>query len=546
VETTNVTMKTIISLIISTALVVSGYAQTRNVLVGTNNAVVSPTNFWSSDASNARAGLGLGTAATNPASAFQPASSALTNLASSNGGALTNITATSIVGVIPSSNIPSVSLTNIGGTLSVASGGTGATNAGGARTNLGLGETNSVQFGSLRIGNTNVQIYRDLGSGSLVLTANANTNTFEFRSDGTLRLSGPLSFDSANYAASTRTNLGLGWLALTNTNTAGFNTSIYGSGTNPVLYNTNGEVVSPTNFWQVAPIATTLQNSTPIVTSTNAATNARLLFLFSLAPSTVGITNTITLPTNGNTFNGDVATITHNGPTSSVTAIRQLGASTNLITLNQAEETVRLLYRNNQWTLMDNISQIEPIYFSGTNASANAAASRTNFGLGFPALTNTDVTNFRAAIGLGVTSEPDFQGITLTEDTNSFTISAFAGVNRTNLGLGATNSAFSVLRGKSQTNHAINLDNAEFEGAWTFMAEFLFDNAGAAAATRTNLGLGLPALTNTNNANFQAAIFATNAAPTGIGGNLGTVAAWIEIVASNGVTYKVPAYTNVP
>ena len=58
-EATNVTMKIILSLIIGGALVVSGFGQTRNVLVGTNNAVVQPTNFWSADASNARTGLGL-------------------------------------------------------------------------------------------------------------------------------------------------------------------------------------------------------------------------------------------------------------------------------------------------------------------------------------------------------------------------------------------------------------------------------------------------------------------------------------------------------
>ena len=104
-ETTNVTMKNLIALLISGALVVSGYAQTRNVLVGTNNAVVQPTNFWSADASNARSGLGLGSAATNPASAFQPSSAVLSNLATGNVTDLTNITAT-IVGT-------NISITNV-------------------------------------------------------------------------------------------------------------------------------------------------------------------------------------------------------------------------------------------------------------------------------------------------------------------------------------------------------------------------------------------------------------------------------------------------
>ena len=77
--------------------------------------------------------------------------------------------------------------------------------------------TNSLlvasQTGSvLSVGTTNVQIRRDPGSGSLIFTANGNTNTFEFLPSGTLRLSGPLSFDATTnalgYAATTRTNLG--------------------------------------------------------------------------------------------------------------------------------------------------------------------------------------------------------------------------------------------------------------------------------------------------------------------------------------------------
>jgi hypothetical protein len=114
-------MKIILSLIIGGALVVSGFGQTRNVLVGTNSAVVQPTNFWSADAINARAGLGLGSAATNPASVFQPSSLNLSNVSANNAGNLTNLNATNIVGV-----------------LGVAQGGTGSTNASNARTVLGL------------------------------------------------------------------------------------------------------------------------------------------------------------------------------------------------------------------------------------------------------------------------------------------------------------------------------------------------------------------------------------------------------------------------
>jgi hypothetical protein len=436
-------------------------------------------------ASDFRSSLSLGTAATSAATAFQPSSSSLTNLATNNGSGLTNIP-----------------FTNIVGTLSVEQGGSGATTANGARTNLGLGETNNVIFATLRstqvassgifnltFGQTNTG-FRGVGAGPsdfgyfrdgtsiwYVLSTNltigqgiafattaaaattrtnlglgwtaltntdatnfrnaiglgatwltntdatnfrnaiglgatwlTNANASNFRTEIGLGAAGDVTFSSVsagqfeagngtntvsveglgiaffgNSAATTRTNLGLPWSGLTNTNSSTFQASLFGSNTNPVLVNTNGEVVSPTNFWQVAPISTTVQYQTNITgTSTNAATNSRNLFLFSLSPSVSGITNTVTLPTNpATTFEGDRATITHLAQTTNtVTAVRQLGAATNLITLNQLDETVLLMYRSGAWRLADNISYIEPIYFSGTNASANAAASRTNLGLG--------------------------------------------------------------------------------------------------------------------------------------------------------------------
>jgi hypothetical protein len=672
-------MKYILSLIISGALVVSGFGQTRNVLVGTNNAVVQPTNFWSADASNARTGLGLGTAATSPVSAFQPASSALSNLATGNGGALSNLQATNLVGIIPASNISTVTFTNIGGTLAISSGGTGATNAANARQNLGstivgdavfiatnaaaartaigalatdgnainltnfptlllrtngsgagltditaanisgsvaianggtgatnaetartnlglgwsaltntdatnfrnaigLGTTNNA-FTGLSVGTFNTNLSTDnssafggqnfidstasvsfafggantitnmpIGSGGSIVmgllgnmrhqgaflfngvpqggTAGSSrgNNTFAVNASNGIYLNGPLLFegvstvgrglleinsggtvskvvtnistatpafvgwDGFSYTAfgagTARTNLGVPWAGLTNTNAATFQAALFGSNTNPVLVNTNGEVVSPTNFWQVAPISTTVQYQTNITgTSTNPATNSRNLFLFSLSPSVSGVTNTVTLPTNpATTFEGDRATIIHLAQsTNAVTAIRQLGAATNLITLNQLDETVLLMYRSGAWILADNISYVEPIFFSGTNAAANAAASRTNLGLG---ASNNVVFN----------------------QVNASDLSG---------------------------------DNLTLEGAIYFT-----ETITNIAVTRTNLGLGLPALTNTNNANFQAAVFATNSNPTNAG-NFNNYVAWMEVtVQTNGsnVSFRVPLY----
>jgi hypothetical protein len=104
---------------------------------------------------------------------------------------------------------------------------------------------------------------------------------------------------------------------------------------------------------------------------------------------------------------------------------------------------------------------------SGFQFSAGASATqlRNDLGLGATWLTNDNVTNFRTAIGLGATNNVVFDKLQLTSDL-------------------------------------IILDGGiiSFEDA----GEIQFGNA--AGPTRTNLGLPLPALTNTNNANFRDSI----------------------------------------
>lgn len=548
-------MKLLATILFFFLFLTGAFAQTRNVLVNTSSVVVQPTNFWSADASNARSGLGLGSAATNPASSFQSSSSVLSNLASSNAINLTNIRATNIVGSIAlASNVSGIvsianggtggttageartnlnaqqasvvlsnlansnggNLTNLNisnlGTILITGGGTGATNAATARTNLGIGatwltNTNMINFlkdlglhgtgqdsfiglGSLNIAassgsvvgggvantatnnfttvsggfqnkalfefatvgggsgnnatNTNVTIaggVNNIASGygatigggilneasgygatvvggnynvasgnyavamgesakatnnrSFVFSDNSsanfsstNTNSFNISAIGGMSVNlgtNGIIFRDSNSASATRTNLGLGSFWLTNTN-------------NPVFVSTNGEVVSPTNFWQVAPIQTLVQTFTPVINSTNAATNARNLYVYSLATNIVNVTNIITLPTNTSAFDGDTATITHNGATSSVTAVRQLGSAINFTTISNNAESVKFIREAGQWTFYHNISFVEPIRFTDGDIEINKAASRTNLGLGFAALTNTNTTNFQAAI----------------------------------------------------------------------------------------------------------------------------------------------------
>ena len=494
-------MKSILTTIAFLALAVSGLAQTRSVIVNTSGVVQSPTNFWSADVTNARSGLGLGTAATNPASAFQPSSLALSNLASSNGGALTNLTAANITGIV-----------------SISNGGSSATTVGGARTNLGLGTTNLVQFagvvspnlyssslnalielddnafiltadtaefrqpisfdnttnaattrtnlGGTTVGNsvftaTNAAAAADaigLGATNQVGFDSVQANDFTVSDGGTISFEDTGSIEFGNAAGPTRTNLGLGWSALTNSN----------AGTGLVSVSTNGEVVSPTNFWQVAPISTTVQYQTNVTgTSTNAATNSRNLFLFSLAPSVSGLTNTVTLPTNtATTFEGDRATIIHLATNSAntVTAIRQLGAATNLITLNQVDEAVLLMYRSGVWVLSDNVSYVEPIFFSGTNAAANAAASRTNLGIGSGATNTVSFGKIRVPAGELTIEDPanDASIITFPTDTDPVVLGAdywnHAAV-RTSLGLGSGITTNLVLKNGSNQDTYMNFSN---------------------------------------------------------------------------------------
>jgi hypothetical protein len=594
-------MKSILTTIAFLALAVSGLAQTRSVIVNTSGVVQSPTNFWSADVTNARSGLGLGTAATNPASAFQSASVNLSNLASSNGGILTNIQASNLVGFINITNIPTaVTLSNIDGILSLEKGGTAATNADNARQNLGasfignalftatnessarvfigalstngdainltnfpafllrtngsgasltniaasnisgtVGTASNVtgivsiinggsgattaggartNLGGTTVGNavftaTNAAAAADaigLGATNQVGFDSVQANDFTVSDGGTISFEDTGSIEFGNAAGPTRTNLGLGWSALTNTSTAGFNTSLYGSGTNPVLYNTNGEVVSPTNFWQVAPITTTFIESQPTTNQTTNMPAGRNLHIHSIAPSTVGITNTIALPTT-NSFNGDVALVVHQGPTSSVTAVRTAGASTNLITLNQFEEAVEFVYYNSVWQFNHNLSYIEPIFFSGTNATANAAASRTNLGattVGNAVFTATNAAAAATAIGLGTTNLVQFAYVEspyffVGDGTNGidFETDAVAAITRTNLGIGsgATNTvSFGKIR--VPTGELTIEDPVNDASIITFPTDTDPVVLGADywdhAAVRTSLGLGSGITTN--------------------------------------------------
>ncbi len=122
------------------------------------------------------------------------------------------------------------------------------------------------------------------------------------------------------------------------------------------------------------------------------------------------------------------------------------------------------------WDFRMPLNVIDPI---GADLPSYKAMTRTNLGLGATWLTNTDVNSFRKAINLGTNNDPRFAGLLVTNipSGSNFVSITPAGV---------------IVSDGTTNNTGIAFGGVYFSGP------------AAVSATRTNLGLGWGALTNTN------------------------------------------------
>jgi hypothetical protein len=164
----------------------------------------------------------------------------------------------------------------------------------------------------------------------------------------------------------------------------------------------------------------------------------------------------------------------------------------------------------------------KPISFNNTT---NGDTTRTNLNLGLPALTNTDVTNFRTAIGLGSANAVSFSTVAAQEIYDSVG-NKVIDLENFILGVGTT-AALEWATNQVQVNVPI-----------------LFNGTNSASATRTNLSLGLPALTNTSNVTTMRALAGSTNTNQPFSGvltvlDLGAFDDTVQVTISNGIIISI-------
>jgi hypothetical protein len=154
----------------------------------------------------------------------------------------------------------------------------------------------------------------------------------------------------------------------------------------------------------------------------------------------------------------------------------------------------------NGLTAQNAVTFQKAIAFDDVESLDIEATTRTNLGLGATWLTNGNVTNFRNAIGLGTTNTVTFSNVVILGNVSTTNVISTA----TNFNVGGT----------------LNVTNK--------------------GETRTNLGLPLPALTNTSNVTVMRALAGstnTNQPYSGAVELSDGIVSWL-LTFSNGILLK--------
>jgi hypothetical protein len=454
--------------------------------------------------------------------------------------------------------------------------------------------TNNVSFQGGLLINGSGAFYVSATNGGLnleegLITDISNNAVLSWSDSTILSVGRALSFANTANAATTRTNLGLGWSALTNTNATNFRTAIgfassrlttakafdaeyyddfsaYPDGT---LITNGFSPIIGSNYSLIYYAATNASPLAPVITNgmlrpsgtNNPPDGNETYYLTSVLPSNIrswgadvkwNVGNTpyssiVFLIRTNNDFLGNFLHLTvsqtqaalqwsTNGAGGLVTevstnfatqlpsnkSIKILGSiKSNIITLDIDGRIVKGTNSNfaalaGRWFTFEqygyglygitSLAEVERVWANASWQDVYVSQNeysiykpelfRTNLGLGWSALTNTNASNFRSAIGLGPTNNVTFADITASGVVAGFTYGSAFIAQDTNIYPIYTNTVISVS----------GFDGLQFHNpiGETNLANIL------ATKTRTNLGLGGGITTNRTFVSYNGTNYTTN------------------------------------